>query len=362
MNFSVSPVVSVAVSCKNSGDLDKLRKGLILLSKSDPLCKIKMDKDTGEIIISGAGELHLEICVQDLQNFYTKGIELNVSKPVVPYRETITDVSQECLAKSSSGHNRIFMKAEPISEELSRDILDKKVTMIMDPKDRARFLADEHGWNRDAAYKIWDINDLENPNILVNETAGVQYLNEVKDTIKTGFLNTIEAGPLCDEPIHGCRFNLIDGRFHQDNVHRGAPQVIPPTRRAISACLLTGKPRLLEPMFLVEITCPSDVSSKIYGFLSRKRGEILSDETDYASDETTITGYLPVAESIGFADDLRGETGGKAFPQCSFSHWAVLNSDPFEEDSIAYNIVRDIRKRKGLSEEPQPLSHYLDKL
>jgi elongation factor 2 len=362
MKFSVSPVVSVAVSPKNYSDIDKLSKGLRLLSKSDPLCKVTMDKNTGEIIISGAGELHLEICVQDLREFYTKGVELNVSDPVVPYRETITDISPICLAKSPNSHNRIYLRAQPINMDLCNDILDKKIGMNQEPKDRSRFLVENYDWDKVKAAKIWDISEIESPNMILDDTKGVQYLHEIKDSLKSGFRHSIESGPLCDEPIFGVQFELQDVTLHADAIHRGMGQLLPPTRRAMFATLLTGKPRLLEPYYHIEITCPCDVSSKIYGFLTRKRGSIESEETDYASDETTITGFLPVAESIGFAGDLRGATGGKAFPQCTFSHWDIINSDPLEEGSVAYELVSKIRKRKDLSERPMPLEKYKDKL
>ena len=121
MKFSVSPVVSVAVEPKNPADLPKLVEGLRRLSKSDPMVQC-MIEESGEHIIAGAGELHLEICLKDLEEDHAC-ISLKKSDPVVSYRETVSEESSiMCLSKSPNKHNRLFMKAVPMPDGLSEDI------------------------------------------------------------------------------------------------------------------------------------------------------------------------------------------------------------------------------------------------
>merc|ERR1711966_58009 len=113
-----SPVVRVAVECKNASDLPKLVEGLKRLSKSDPMVQISME-ESGEHIVAGAGELHLEICLKDLEEDHA-GIPIKKSDPVVSYRETVTEMSsQMCLSKSPNKHNRLFLKGAPLPDGLA---------------------------------------------------------------------------------------------------------------------------------------------------------------------------------------------------------------------------------------------------
>lgn len=363
MKFSVAPIVSVAVTCKNPQKLPLLLKGLTLLTKSDPLCRIKSDKDTGEIIISGAGELHIEICIDDLQNYYAKGVEILVSDPLIPYRETVISESSEiCLAKSPNKHNRIYMTSSPLDNNLLEKMQNKEITINMDSKKLSKMLTNEYGWNPDESKKIWSFSQHENTNLMVDCTKGIQYLNEIKDSVNTSFQDISIKGPLCEEPIFGIRFNIKDVNLHADAIHRGAGQIMPATRCVIYSSMLTASPRLMEPIYKVDIQCPSDIEGQIYGIMAQRRGEIIDIKHDFKTESCQLTSYLPVAESIGFTGFLRSNTGGKAFPQCTFSHWALIDSDPLEEGSKANTLVKEIRKRKGLNEELPPLSRYLDKL
>lgn len=359
MKFTVSPVVNIAVSPKKSAELPKLLKGIRLLSKSDPMCFFKHDDDTGEIIISGAGELHLEICINDLRDMFTKNIEINVSEPVVPFRETITAVSsQVCLSKSANAHNRLFVVAEPISEELVSVLEQRKVTGSSDIKEKVNVLG-EHGWSKDEIGKIWAFSEMNNTNLFVDTTKGLQYINEIKDAVVTGFNVATNKGVLCNEPVIGVKYCLKDVTLHADAIHRGAGQMLPCSNRVAYSSMLTAQPRLMEPIYLVEIECPIEVVSKVYSVFSQRKGTILEEDND--ANGARIKGHLPVCESIGFTAFLRAETQGKAFPQCSFSHWQIIDDDPLVQGTRSHTIVTEVRKRKGLG-QMQPLSHYLDKL
>merc|ERR1712232_1417710 len=148
---------------------------------------------------------------------------------------------------------------------------------------------------------------------------------------------------------------IYDVTLHADAIHRGGGQIIPTARRVMYACMLTAQPCLLEPVFGVEIQCPEVATGGIYSTLNRKRGMVVSEERIDGTPMMMVKAFLPVAESFGFTADLRGATGGQAFPQCVFDHWAVVNGPATEEHSKSYQIAKDVRLRKGLKETPPNL-------
>uniref|UniRef100_A0A8C1X7D3 Elongation factor 2 n=1 Tax=Cyprinus carpio TaxID=7962 RepID=A0A8C1X7D3_CYPCA len=318
MKFSVSPVVRVAVEAKNPADLPKLVEGLKRL-KSDP---------------------------------------------VVSYRETVSDESdQVCLSKSPNKHNRLYMKSRPFPDGLAEDIDKGDVTARQELKQRARYLAEKYEWEVAEARKIWCFGpDGTGPNILVDITKGVQYLNEIKDSVVAGFQWATKEGALCEENMRAVRFDIHDVTLHADAIHRGGGQIIPTARRVLYASVLTAQPRLMEPIYLVEIQCPEQVVGGIYGVLNRKRGHVFEESQVAGTPIFVVKAYLPVNESFGFTADLRSNTGGQAFPQCVFNHWQILPGDPYDVNSKPSQIVAETRKRKGLKEGIPALDNYLDKL
>merc|ERR1711887_201201 len=153
MKFSVSPVVRVAVEAKNPADLPKLVEGLKRLSKSDPMVQISTE-ESGEHIIAGAGELHLEICLKDLEEDHAC-VPIKKSDPVVSYRETITEESNKmCLSKSPNKHNRLFMKGNPLPDGLADEIEDGKVSHKQEAKERSKYLAEKFDMHPDETRKI----------------------------------------------------------------------------------------------------------------------------------------------------------------------------------------------------------------
>merc|ERR1711902_188637 len=362
MKFSVSPVVRVAVEPKNAADLPKLVEGLKRLAKSDPMVQC-MIEESGEHIIAGAGELHLEICLKDLEEDHAQ-IPLKKSDPVVSYRETVSEESNiMCLSKSPNKHNRLFVKAVPMPDGLAEDIDNGKVTAKQDFKIRGRYLADKYEYDITEARKIWCFGpDTTGPNIVIDATKGVQYLNEIKDSVVAGFQWASKEGVLCDENMRGVRFNIYDVTLHTDAIHRGGGQIIPTARRVLYACALTAEPRLMEPVYLVEIQCPENAVGGIYGVLNPRRGHVFEENQVPGTPMFHVKAYLPVNESFGFTADLRSNTGGQAFPQCVFDHWQVMQGDPMDGVSKAYQICQDTKKRKGLKEGLPDLGNYLDKL
>merc|ERR1719321_2177553 len=339
MKYSVSPVVKVAVKPKDGKDLPKLVEGLKKLSKSDPLVVCSIE-ESGEHIIAGCGELHVEICLKDLRDEYAQ-CDFIMADPVVSYRETVAGESnQTCLSKSPNKHNRLYVVADKIQEELCKEIEDGK-----------------------CGRKIWCYGpDTDGANLVVDETQGVQYLNEIKEHVNSGFQWVTKEGPLCEENMRGIRFNLKDVTLHTDSIHRGAGQLMPATRRVCFACELTASPTLQEPVFLVEITCPQDVMSGVYNTLNLRRGMVFEENQREGTPLVQAKAYLPVAESFGFVAALRQQTSGQAFPQCVFDHWDDLQGNCMEKGSKMEEMILKIRERKHIKVAMPVLSDYLDKL
>merc|ERR1719324_1550315 len=361
MKYSVSPVVKVAIKAKDGKDLPKLVDGLKKLSKSDPLVVCSIE-ESGEHIIAGCGELHVEICLKDLREEYAQ-CDFIMSDPVVSYRETVGGQStQTCLAKSPNKHNRLYIVAEPLDEDLSKAIEDGPAGPKTDPKERAKLFRDKFDWDENAARKIWGWGpETEGANVVVDQTQGVQYMNEIKEHVNSAFQWATKEGPLCEENMRGIRFNIMDVTLHTDAIHRGAGQIAPPMRRVAFAAEMTAQPTLQEPVFLVEITCPQEAMSGVYSCMNLRRGCVFEENPREGTPLIQVKAYLPVAESFGFVAALRQQTSGQAFPQCVFDHWDNMPGDPLTEGKMQ-DLVLGCRKRKNLKVELPKLADYLDKL
>ena len=348
MKFSVSPVVQRSVEVKNANDLPKLVEGLKRLSKSDP-CVLTYINESGDHIVAGAGELHLEICLKDLEEDHAC-VPLRFSDPVVSYRESVDGMSSmTALSKSPNKHNRIYMTAQKLDEEISKEIENGKIGPRDDFKVRARILADEYGWDVTDARKIWCFGpDTTGPNLLVDQTKAVQYLNEIKDSVISGFQWATREGPIGEEPLRSTRFNILDVTLHADSIHRGTGQIMPTTRRVLYAAMLLAKPAILEPVYQVEIQVPEQAMGGIYGVLTRRRGHVFEETQRPGTPLYNIKAYLPVNESFGFVADLRSNTAGQAFPQSVFDHYQTLPGDPADKTTKAGQIVEAMRIKKGI--------------
>jgi len=224
-------------------------------------------------------------------------------------------------------------------------------------------LSEEFSWDSSEARKIWAFGpEKSDLNILVDATKGLQYLNEIKDNFRVGFESVTSKGVLANEPLRGVKFSLVDATLHADTIHRGASQIIPSSQRTLYAAQLTAKPRLMEPIFLVETTCPSTALSGVYDVFNRRRGVIVETIPRFGTPLYFVKAFLPVSESFGFSTQLRSETSGQAFAQCIFDHFQVLEDDPFEPETNSNKIVLSIRKKKGLEVEIPPLARFMDKL
>lgn len=234
MKYSVSPVVRVAVKPKNQSELPKLIQGMKRLAKSDPLVLCINDEETGENIIAGSGELHVEICINDLINEYSQ-IEIIKSDPIVSYRETVTETSPTAMSKSSNNQNRLFCTTQMLPEEFSIAQENGDIPM-RDKKERIKYLAETFDWDKNEANKIWAFGPYtEGPNVIVDSTSGCQFMNEIKEHMITGFEIVTKSGVLCEENMRGVRFDVVDTHLHNDSIHRGGGMISPATRRVLYA-------------------------------------------------------------------------------------------------------------------------------
>jgi len=240
MKYSVSPVVRVAVTAKNAQDLPKLIEGLKKLNHSDPILQCNIS-ETGEQILGCTGELHSEIVLNDLRG-YCKGIEIIVSHPIVNYKETVTAKSaHQVLTKSANNHNRMYAVAEPLAEDLIKEIEKGDFEYFKTQKESAKKLVTEYGWDKDESMRIWAFGpEHTGANILVNCTKGLQYMDEVQDSMATSFQTFTQSGVLCGEALKGVRINLEDALLHTDSTHRRPNQMEPMARRLYSACQLVA--------------------------------------------------------------------------------------------------------------------------
>lgn len=292
------------------------------------------------------------------------GCEVDIGNPIVSYRESVSAKSDRmCLSKSANKHNRLYVLAEPLGDEFCADVENKKIDPRGDPKTRGRYIADTYGWDVSEARKIWAFGpDTDGPNVFMDSTKGVDYLAEIKESVNNGFMWASKTGPLCDEQMRGIKFMLQDVTLHADSIHRGMGQIMPCARRVTFASLLTAGPVIYEPMFIVDISVPQEAMGGCYGLMSTRRGHVFHEEQQPGTPMMHLKAYLPVSESFGFNSELGKASGGRAFPQMSFSHWALFGGNPTIEGTKANLAVRDTRKRKGLTDEIPPLDRYLDKL
>jgi elongation factor 2 len=293
------------------------------------------------------------------------GAPLKISEPVVSFRETVTAESdRQCLSKSANKHNRLYCKAVPLGDELTVEMEEGgPCGADVEFKARAKILQEKYEWDPTDARKIWCYGpDGRGPNVIVDVTKGVQNMGEMKDSFNSAWQWATKEGVMCDENMRGIRINIEDVTMHADAIHRGGGQIIPTARRVAYACELTAAPRLVEPVFQVDIQTVEHAMGGIYGVLTRRRGIIIGEENRPGTPIYNVRAYLPVAESFGFTADLRANTGGQAFPQCVFDHWQQFPSDPLEAGSQANVLVSKVRVRKALKPEIAPLDNFLDKL
>ncbi len=334
------PVVTKSIEPKNPQDLPKLISILKILSREDPTLKVRINQETGETLVSGLGELHLDAKVE--RKIREKGIEINVSPPIVVYRETVSRASPVIEGKSPNKHNKFYISVEPVPEQVYSAMIAGEIKDIEVKGKNLELTAklQELGMTKeDAKAVVMIYNDC----ILLDVTKGIQYLNEAMELVKAGFKEAVDNGPLAKEPCAGIIVRLSDAVLHEDAVHRGPAQVMPAIRHAIYECMLKADATFLEPKQILRIDTPQEFMGNVSVEINNRRGEIIDVEQKEFS--SIITAKIPVAEIFGFEASLKSATGGKGFQSLVDVTFEKLPRD------LRETVIQRVRERKGLPKD-----------
>jgi U5 small nuclear ribonucleoprotein component len=375
MKYISQPVFKVAVEPINPSELPKLLDGLRKVNKTYPLLQTKVE-ESGEHIILGSGEMYMDCVLHDLRKLFAE-MDIKVSDPVVKFSETCIETSAiKCYAETPNKRNKITIIAEPLENEIANDIESGKVDIRWPIKKIAQHFKDNYDWDALSARSIWAFGpDEMGPNVLQDDTlpseVDKRLLNSVSASIRQGFQWSVREGPLCEEPIRGTKFRIIDTILADQPIHRGGGQIIPTSRRACYSAFLLASPRLLEPVYACHIVCPGQSVSAIYELLTRRRGNVISDTPIAGTPLYSVEGIVPVIDSFGFETDLRIASTGRAAVSMVFDKWQIVPGDPLDRNQktkpltaanpsgLARDFVLKTRRSKGLSEEPT-INKYLD--
>ena len=346
------PVVTVAVEPKSMKDLPKFVGALHSLAKADASLEVSTNQETGEALLAGMGELHLEITVYRLEE--EQGIKVSVSDPIVVYRESISldNKGRAFEGKSPNRHNRFYIETEPLPDDVTQamreGIFGDGAVRNQDAKEVGNKFA-EFGMDKDLMRKVYAIHGT---NVLVNDTKGIQNLHETRELIIEGFNDVCKKGPVAEEPLMGVLVRLVDAKLHEDAIHRGPAQTIPAVRNAIKGALLRSKSVIFEPMQNIRIDAPNDVIGGVTREVTTRRGVI--EDMPVEGGTASVIGKMPVAESFGFSNDIRAATQGRAI-------WNTENSGYVHLPISLFNkVTSEIRERKGLKAEIPGEAHYMD--
>ena len=346
------PVVTVAVEPKSMKDLPKFIDALRGLAKADASLQVSTNQETGEALLAGMGELHLEITVYRLEE--EQGIKVSVSEPIVVYRESISSENKGRAfeGKSPNRHNRFYIETEPLPDDVTNALREGHFGDGAVRNKDAKEIGDrfaEFGMNKDLMRKIYAINGT---NILVNDTKGIQNLHETRELIIEGFNDVCNKGPVAEEPLMGVMVRLVDAKLHEDAIHRGPAQTIPAVRNAVKGALLRSKSVIFEPIQKIRIDAPNDVIGGVTREVTTRRGVI--EDMPIEGNTASVIGRMPVAESFGFSNDIRAATQGRAI-------WNTENAGYVHlPPSLFAKITAEIRERKGLKSEVPGELHYMD--
>jgi elongation factor 2 len=347
IKYVSEPVVTIAVEPKHPKDLPKLVEALRRLTVEDPNLIVKINEETGETLMAGMGVLHLEIATSLLQE---AGLEITTTQPLINYRETVSSKAGPIMSKSPNKHNKIFMRVESLHENVIEMLRTGQIKEDMDKKVMAKILR-EKGWNADEARSVAAIDP--GGNMLIDETKGVQFLQESMDSIRSGFDDVVHSGPIAHESLRGVKFVLHHFVPHEDPAHRGLAQLMPASRRSMLGSMLIAEPVLLEPVLGIEVKCPQEQIGTVAGILSGKRGKLLN--VDQKGIISIMQGEVPASETFDLSEVMRGGTAGKALWSTYFKDWQVV------PQSILRSLVAETRKRKGLNPEPPNPDEFIDK-
>jgi elongation factor 2 len=346
IHYVSEPVVTQAVEAKHPRDLPKLVEAMRRLNIEDPNLIITINQESGETLMAGMGVLHLEIATTMLQQ---QGLDIITSPPITNYREAIRTPAGPIMSRSPNRHNKIFIKVEPLASDIIELIRKGELSDTTDKKTIVKLLRD-HGWDSDTSRTVVTVDT--RGNLLCEETKGVQFLQESMDSMRSGFEDVMQNGPLAYELCRGIKVTLTHYVPHEDPAHRTYAQLMPATRRAILGAMLSGNPTLLEPVLGIEVKGPADQIGAITGVISGKRGKLVNIEQREVL--TIVEGEIPAAETLDLSEKMRGATAGRAVWNTYFKLWQAVPTNMLPV------LVEQIRKRKGLPVEPPKASEFID--
>jgi len=333
------PVVTKSIEATKAADLPKLVEVLKQVAKEDPSIKVEINEQTGESLISGMGELHLEIIENRIKS--EKGLDVKTSPPIVVYRETVSKESEVVEGRSPNKHNSFFIKVEPLDEKTYEAIKSGELPEMRIKKKNQEIFDTfvKLGWNGD---DIRNVKDIYKGNIFVDETRGEVHIGEVMEMVLDAFEFVMDSGPLAHEPCMKMKVTLVDIRLHEDAIHRGPAQIYPAVRTAIKEAMKKANATIYEPVQIHLIEVPDKFLGAITKLIGSKRGQLINVSQEGTSAE--ITAKLPVAEMLGWSSDLRSATEGRGVSSLKDQLFEKVPSD------MQPQIVKRIRDRKGLEE------------
>ena len=339
------PVITKSIEAERMDDLPKLIEVLRQVQKEDPTIEVSINEDTGEHLLSGQGELHLEVTAHRIERNHD--IPVRTGEPIVVYRECVQQPSDVVEGISPNRHNRFYISVEPMPDEVVDSLRLGEISMDM-PRQERREAFQEAGFDKEDSQNVEHIHTT---NVFIDDTKGIQYLNETMELVLEGVDDALAEGPLAREPVQGVLLRLHDARLHEDAIHRGPAQVIPAVRGAVHSAMVDGRVGLLEPIQDVWIEVPSEFMGEASGEVQGRRGRV--DDMYQEGDLMVVEGVAPVEEMIGFSSDIRSATEGRA-------HWNMENAG-FQVlvDNLQEEKIMEIRERKGLKLElPEGVNYF----
>ena len=334
------PVITKSIEPTKPQDLSKLVEVLKKVGKEDPSVKIEINQETGENLISGMGELHLEIIEGRIKE--EKGLAVKTGPPIVVYRETVARKNADATeGKSPNKHNKLYFYVEPLEPHIRELIKNGELPegKIKKKDLKLRDTLVDVGWDNDTAFAI---KDIYKGNMFIDLTKGNVQLSESIQLVIEGFEQVIDAGPLAREPCFGVKVILIDAKLHEDAIHRGPAQMYPAVRDGIKLAFMTAAPTLFEPVQTHLIEAPVENTGDVSKLVMNKRGNII--EMNQEGAHSFIKAKLPVSEMLGWSSDLRSATAGRGS--------SSLMDQTFERvpTELQERVIKQIRERKGLTE------------
>ena len=273
------PVISIAIEPKTQGDMEKLDAALIKLAEEDPTFTLKTDQDSGQIVISGMGELHLDILIDRLKREFK--VEVNQGAPQVAYKEAIT---------ANVDHREVFKKQTGGRGKFADIVV--KVSPAEEGKEGLTFIDSIKGGHIPAEYI---------------------------PSVEKGFKEAMKNGPLAGFPVDSLQVELVDGSFHPVDSDQLSFEIA--GRQAFREACAKAKPILLEPIMHVEVVTPEDYMGDVIGDLNKRRGQVEGMESR-ATGDRVVKANVPLSEMFGYVTVLRTITSGRATSSMEFSHYA----------------------------------------